>query len=150
MTVVNASVQPGEGTVLQVTIATVLTPVAQCYEIDGPEQLVEAIDKTALNSGLIITRPSKFPEPGKLSIKIWYDPNDNVAQGLFVADITAPGTVEAFVIVVNDQHVTHSTIGFSGFLTSFKPTGMKPKSSNLSAEIEIQLTTILTIVAGSS
>jgi len=148
-TPVDASVQPGEGTLLQVSISSTFVTVAQVYEIDGPEEMVEAIDKTALNSGLIITRPSKFPEPGKLNLKIYYDPADTHTQQLFTNDITTPSNVQAYKISVNDQYMTHSTVGFSGFITSFKITGIKPKSSNLSADVEIQTTTVLTITPGS-
>lgn len=143
-----ANVIPGEGSYLQVAISSTQTTIAQIYEVDGPEILVEAIDKTALNSGLIITRPSKFPEPDKVSFKIWYDPNDTVTQELITTDIQAPGTIEAFQIVFNDSHGTHAMATFSGFFTSFKLNGMKVKS-NIGADVEIKLTTILTITVGS-
>ena len=119
MTVVNAAVQPGEGTVLQVSISSTMTTVAQVYEIDGPEQLVETIDVTALSTGLILTRPSKFPEPGKVSIKVYYDPHDNNTQGLIVSDVQTPGLSRSWQIQVNDQHTTHATVAFTGFVTSF-------------------------------
>jgi hypothetical protein len=141
MPVVEAVAQPGEGTLLMVKIATVFTQCAQIVEIDGPEILVEAIDKTVLNSGLIISRPSLFPEPDKVTLKALFDPNDTDTQLLFVTDFTTPKLVRDYKIVFNDTNTTHATSTFSGFLTSFKLNGMKVKS-NIGADIELKLTTI--------
>ena len=90
MPTVDAQVTPGEGTILSVEIATTMTPVAQVTEIDGPEVMVEAIDSTAMTTGLIISRPSLFPEPDKLTLKIWFDPSDTATHALFVTDYTTP------------------------------------------------------------
>jgi hypothetical protein len=149
MTVVEASVQPGEGTLLQVSISASFVTVAQVYEVDGPTMLVEAIDRTALNTGLILKRPSKFPEPDKVSLKVWFDPSDNHTQLLFTGDANVPGTIEIYQLKINDQYTTHALIGFSAFLTSFKLNGMKVKS-NLGADIELQLTSLIDFTPGTS
>jgi hypothetical protein len=141
------SVQPGEGTKLEVMLATVLTPVAQVYEIDGPETLVEAIDISDLTKGIIVTRPSLFPEPDTVSIKVWFDPNDIATHKLFVTDVTTPGAVEAWTITFNDGNATHATATFSGFITSFKLNGAKLKS-NIGADIEIKCTTLIVFNPG--
>lgn len=148
MPVTDASVQPGEGTLLMVKISAAYVKVAQVFEVDGPEWLVEAIDRTALDTGFILTRPSKFPEPGKISLKVWYDPNDTNTQAMFVTDATTPGAVQDYQLQVNDDNTTHATVGFSAFLTSFKITGVKPKSSNLEADIELQCTTLPVVTPG--
>jgi len=140
--------QPGEGTILAVSISSTMTPIAQVVEIDGPAILVEAIDNSTVNGTLITTRPSRQAEPDKLTLKIWYDPNDTVTQALFYTDIATPKTVEAYQLTFNDQHATHAIATFSGFITSFKLNGMKTKS-NLGADIELKLTTLLTITVGS-
>jgi hypothetical protein len=132
--------QPGEGTLLQVSISSVV-------EIDGPGVMVEAIDKTTLAGPLIITRPSLFPEPDKLTLKLFFDPNDTVTQQLFVTDISTPKAVQAYKLVFNDQNTTHAIATFSGFIVSFKLNGLKVKS-NLGADIEIQQTTLITFTAG--
>jgi hypothetical protein len=140
--------QPGEGTVLAVSISASFVTIAEVVEIDGPGVMVEAIDNTILAGPLIISRPSLFPEPDKLTVKVFFDPNDTITQALFVTDISTPKAIEAYKITFNDQHVTHSFCTFSGFITSFKLNGMKVKS-NLGADVEIQLTTLISFTVGS-
>lgn len=147
-TVDDGVVVPGEGTILSVMVATTMTPVAEVTEIDGPEILVEAVDSTAMGTGLIITRPSLFPEPDKLTAKIWFNPSDVATHKLFVTDITTPGTIESWEIQFNDSNTTHAKAAFHGFLTSFKMNGAKVKS-NIGADIEIKLTDIPVFTAGS-
>lgn len=149
MTVVEASVQAGEGTHLAIHIASAFVDVAQCYEIDGPEVLVEAIDKTALTSTLIITRPSKQPEPGKVTFKLWFDPSDTDTQQLLYSRATTPGTVDQFQLTFNDQYTTHALGTFHGFVTSFKMNGMKMKS-NLGADLEVQMTDLPAFTGGTT
>jgi hypothetical protein len=139
--------QPGEGTLLQVSISSTFTTVAEVVEIDGPGVMVEAIDSTILTGPLIISRPSRFPEPDKLTVKIYFDPNDTITQALFVTDISTPKAIQAYKIVFNDQNTTHAIATFSGYITSFKLNGLKVKS-NLGADVELQLTTLITFTAG--
>jgi hypothetical protein len=148
MPTVDALVIPGEGTILSVEIATTMTPVAQVTEIDGPEVMVEAIDSTAMTTGLIISRPSLFPEPDKLTLKIWFDPSDTATHKLFITDATAPGAIESYELKFNDTNTTPAKCTFHGFLTSFKLNGMKVKS-NLGADIELKLTDLPVFTAGS-
>jgi hypothetical protein len=147
MPAVDANVIPGENTLLQVEIGSTFVTIAEVTEIDGPEVLVEAIDSTAINTGLIISRPSKFPEPDKLTLKIWFDPNDTNTQILFVQDTTTPGTIQSYKLEFNDTKTTHATATFHGFTTSFKLNGMKAKS-NLGADVEIKLRDLPVYAAG--
>jgi hypothetical protein len=148
MPAVDANVIPGENTLLQVQIAATFTTIAQVTEIEGPEVLVEAIDSTAINTGLIITRPSRFPEPDTITLKIWFDPNDTNTQILFIQDTTAPGTIQSYKLQFNDGQTTKASAAFSGFTTSFKLNGMKVKS-NLGADVEIKLRDLPVYTAGS-
>jgi hypothetical protein len=150
-----AYVQPGEGATL--SVGSTPAVVAGIVEIDGPAINVEAIDATVLAGPLILTRPSRFPEPDKLTLKIFFDPGDTVGQKLFITDVQLPGVAgalpllgsETWAIQFNDQHTTHGSCGFTGFVTKFGLNGMK-KGSNLGADVEIQLTSLLTFTAGSS
>jgi hypothetical protein len=147
MPVVTPAIMPGEGTVLSVMIASTVTPIAQVYEIDGPEVLVEAIDTTDLTHGLIISRPSLFPEPDTVSLKVWFDPNDASTQKMFVTDVTTPGAIQAYTLQFNDKGTTHAKATFSGFTTSFKLNGAKVKS-NIGADIEIKCTSLIVFTPG--
>lgn len=150
MPAVIAQVQPGETTKLQVedpaTPGTFID-VAEVTEIDGPEVLIEAVDATALNSGIVKTRPSYFPEPGKLTLKIWYDPQDTSSQPLFIVDFTTPHTIRSYKLQFNNETGTYATGAFHAFQTSFKLTGMKVKS-NLEADIELQLVDLPVFTVG--
>ncbi len=149
MPTVDAVVIPGEGTILSVEIATTMTPIAQVVEIDGPEILVEAVDSTAMTTGLIITRPSLFPEPDKITMKVFFDPNDTATHELFVTDFTTPRTIRSYELAFNDSNTTHAKAAFHGFLTSFKLNNMKVKS-NLGADIELKLTDLPVFTPGSA
>jgi len=140
----------GEGTVLKVesdTTPGTFSTIAQVTEIDGPEVLVEAIDNTAMESGLITTRPSYFPEPDKLSLKVWFDPNDTDTHKNFVTDYTQPRTVRNYQLEFNDDNTTHAHATFHAYQTSFKLTGMKVKS-NLEADVELKLTDLPVFTPG--
>jgi hypothetical protein len=147
MTVENANVLPGEGTLFQVEIASTYTTVAQVIEVTGPETMVAAIDKTVLTSTLIITRPSKLPNPDKCSLKIYFDGNDNNTQILITGDVTTPGTIRNFKIVFVDGDTTPQCVTFSGYFTSFKLNGLKVEE-NVGADVEIKPTTVFTFVPG--
>jgi hypothetical protein len=141
--------QPGEGTLLQVKISTTFTTIAEVYDVDGPAVMVEAIDNSTVAGILITKRPSRQPEPDKMTVKVWFDPSDTITQALIVTDISAPATIELFQITFNDQYTTHALANFSGFFTSFKLNGMKNKS-NLGADVEIQLTTLIVFTPGTT
>jgi hypothetical protein len=136
---VTDEVIPGEGTILSVQAGGSggsYTPIALVTEIDGPEVMVEAIDATSMETGLIITRPSRFPEPDKLTMKVWFNASSHAG---LITDMTTPGPINGYQLTFNDS--ASSTCTFTGFQTSFKLTGMKVKS-NVEADVEIKLTSI--------
>ena len=143
-----ANTIPGEGTIFQVKVSTVYTTIAQVTEVDGPEMLVAAIDKTNLLSALKLSRGSKLPDPSKVSIKILFDVNDTVSQNLIWGDLNStPGTSRDFKIIFNDGDTTPSSATFSGFFTSGKLNGIKVEE-NLGMDVEMKPTTIITFTAG--
>lgn len=138
---------PGEGTIFQIAIASTPTTVGQVHEIDGPNIQVKAIPNANLLSTAMTTRPSHLPTPEKMTIKLWQDINDATVQKIFRDRANVPGTIDDFTLKFNDGDTTASKATFSGFVTSYKTTGIK-NEENVSADIEIQVTTIITYVVG--
>lgn len=140
---------PGEGTSLKIAIATVMTQIGLVTEIDGPSFDVAAVPTTHMLSPLHTNRPSQLPKPDKCSFKLWFDPNDATVQTLFIDRITNPGTVDDFRIDFNDGNTTRSNCTFSAFVTKFKIAGIKVEE-NISADIELMLTTIPVFTPGTA
>lgn len=140
--------QPGEGVILQISIATVFTELALVTEFDGPAVMVAPVETTHLTSATHTYRPSKIPNPDKITGKMLFDPNDVSTQQLIVTRMTTSGLVDSFKIVFNDILTTHGTCAFSGFFTKLALTGIKVEE-NVEADFEIQITSALTFVAGS-
>lgn len=131
-------VNPGLGTLLKMTIAAVLTTVAQRVTIGGPGIEVGKAETTHLDSPNKTYRPT-LADPGELNLSIWYDPQDATHKAMF-ENLTAGA---AAVVVWNLQFADSGPTvwAFSGFLTHFEPNGME-EEGNLGADITIALTTI--------
>lgn len=142
-------VRPGEGTQFQVKIAGTFTTVGEVHEVTGPNVTVKAIPNACLTSTAMTTRPSKLPTPEKCTIKLWFDPNDTTGQGIFTGDVVTPGTIRDFKVIFVTGDVVPGNSTFSGFVTDFKPNGMK-NEENVGADVDIQLTTVVTYTAGAA
>lgn len=144
----SAKVVAGEGTTLSIKISAAFVVLGQIHEIDGPNVTVKAVPNANLSSTVMTTRPSHLTTPEKFTAKMWFDPSDTAGQGVLVGRANTPGVVDDWkVIFVNDGNTTPATGTFSGFVTSFKVTGIK-NEENIGADVEIQLTTIVTYTAG--
>jgi antitoxin (DNA-binding transcriptional repressor) of toxin-antitoxin stability system len=139
VTVTGNAVWPGEGTVLTMDGA----PVAMVVEIDGPDITVAACDDSNLTRALRVCRPSRLPAPGRMTLRVWYDPNDTAGNSLFTRDSSKPGPVRQYqLILTNPALAVTATAPFSAFVTSFRLTGARLKS-NIGADIELQWVTLL-------
>jgi hypothetical protein len=143
-----ADTVPGEGTLLQIKIASVFTTIGNRVSIGGPASEVNAVDKTNLDSTLREYRPSQIPEAGRLSLSVFYDPNDSTHQ-ILPSRVKTPGTIDDFKLIFNDGMGTPANETFSGFVTKFEKNGMEV-DGNLGADVEIQLTTLVTSTEGSA
>ncbi len=138
----------GEGTKLEMKITTTFVEIGLVYEIDGPGVKVTVVPTDHLTSTVMTTRPGKIPDPDTASIKIWMDPSDTAMHQVLIDRCNAPGTIDDFQITFNDDNTTHAKATFSGFFTGFKFNGMK-NQENVGADLEIKLTTIVELTAGS-
>jgi hypothetical protein len=126
---------PGLGTILQLSISSTYTNVAQRVSLDGPELAVGTANTTDLDGTVETYRPT-LPDSGELSGTLYYDPQDSTHSALFSA-VTAPSqTLNLWKLKFTDAAA--SILAFSGILTKFKPTGMT-KDGNLSADFSIKV-----------
>jgi len=125
---------PGKGTTLSHGIATVFTVIAQRASIDGPDAKVGSQKTTDLDSTVEEYRPT-LPDPGELSMSLWWDPSQATHE-LLTTLWTTP-TIEAWKVTY--ANALPSVCTFNGFLVGFKPGGMTP-DGYLTAEVKIQLT----------
>jgi hypothetical protein len=144
--------RPGEGTILMLKIASTFTEIAEVHEIDGPEMTVAAIAKTALTSPHKRYRSSRQPDPGTISLKLYFDPNDTTdVHQLLYSKVAQPNTVnDDFKLVFVDDMTVPAHALFSGFFTKFKLTGMTTEDANLEAECEIQLDSLPVFTEGAA
>lgn len=133
------AVIPGHGTLLKITISSVLTNVAQRVTIDGPEMSVGTAETTNLDSTWKTYRPT-IPDGGTLSGTLQYDPNDASHEFLFTMISSPPQAGVVMNLVFKDTTVA----AFTGILTKLKPTGMEVEE-NLEAEFEIKVSGPITI-----
>lgn len=136
----------GEGTLLQFKNSTFVT-VGRVEEIDGPEGKVTSVKKTHTASTIQEYRPGKKPDMGTLTFKFQLDPADTV-HAILKGRVDTPGTVDDWKLIYNDGQTTPASSTFSGFVTKYKQTGMGADEKNLMGELEVQLTTVTTFVAG--
>ena len=133
------TVNPGKGTVLSHGVTTTYTNVAQRVSLDGPEMEVGKADTTHLDSSCKTSRPT-IADPGELSGKLWYDPQDAIHKLLF-GFIGTTSNTEEFKLVFADATNGPTTWAFNAWLSKFKPTGMEVES-NLEADFTLQLISI--------
>jgi hypothetical protein len=136
------AVIPGLGTLLKVTITSVLTAVGQRVSIDGPEMSVGTAETTNLDSAWKTFRPT-IPDGGTLSGTLQYDPKDTGHTFLFTLISSPPQGGNAMTLDFEDGSIA----AFTGILTKLKPTGMEVEG-NVEAEFEIKVSGAITITPG--
>src|SRR4051812_27154452 len=100
-----ATTRPGEGTLLQIKVSTVYTTLGLMEEIDGPEVTAAAVKKTTLADAIHKYRKSRQADPGKISFKLQFDPDDATQQLIYDHLTAANQADDDFKIVFADDQV---------------------------------------------
>ena len=135
-----------QGTLLQISISSTYTTLGQRVSLEGVDPELKIRDVTNLDSLSTKKRPG-IPDLGKMSGKLYYDPND--ATHIYVrARVTSPPAVpDLWKMIYPDGSSAPANDAFSGYVTKFKPTGIEVNGT-LEADFEIDVTDNLTITAG--
>jgi hypothetical protein len=146
-----ATTVPGKGTLLKIKVSAVFTAILQMVEIDGVDPELKMRDVTHLASAMISSRPA-ITDPGTISGKGFFDPNDVVAGAghtvLRAKLFTPPSVPDEFQLTYADGDTTSANDDFKGFFTKFKVTGFKVEET-VQFEWEIRITDSFTPTTGS-
>lgn len=137
---------PAQGTLLSLKISTVFTLLGQRVSLDGPDPELSIRIVTGLDSTSVKKRAG-IPNFGKLSGKLFYDPNDTIHIAVRAKVTTPPAAPDEWQMVYADGLTTPASDVFKGFVTKFKPTGIEVNGT-LEADFEIDLTDEFVITAG--
>jgi len=130
---------PSKGTVLQLSIASVYTAIAQAMEINAPDAEVQDFDATCLDSGVGMEhKPTGYTEGGKCSASGMFDPQ-HASHKACTAFLAAPA-IALWKIVWSDGATT--AWPFSGLLKKFTPKASV--ADGLKYDLEIQLDGLVT------
>lgn len=145
MPVTHPIVSAGLGTKLQQgdgATTEVFTTIAQRVTIEGPSTEIGKIDKTHLDSLAKEYRRS-LPDPGELTLKLWYDPGHATHTLITTQIANNADTAHNFKLQFSDGTI----YAFAGYWSKFAPTGMAVEE-NLGADVTLQLTGPITITPG--
>lgn len=129
------AINVGQGTILKMTISSVLTAIAQVVENEGPGISVPKVKKTNLADVAARFRAG-LPEGEALSFTIQYDPVDTTHAALVTAISSWPQVPLVWNVIFNTVAGTDKAV-LTAFLTKFMPKGMN-QDDNLEADIELQ------------
>lgn len=134
------SKRSSKGTVLQLSIASVFTPVAGVSKIDEPDDEVQFIDVTALDSGVSHEdgMPTGHVAPGSVSGEGFADPLDTTHQALNA--LMASPVISSWKIT--NSNFSGYSVTFSGALKTLKRTHAVKEAVKFN--FEIKLSTICT------
>lgn len=117
--------------------------IGQVRDIEGPGLKMDTVEVTSRDSSKWRRRIAGLKDGGTVTFEIIYDPDlathANSSGG--VPYLLLQGTSSAFSLVLPDS--TPTTIGFTAFVTSFKPKA--PMEGALMADLELQVTGAVTI-----
>lgn len=139
---------PSQGTKLEITISGTFAEVGNVTSLDGVDAELQMRTVTVLSSTLVKRRPG-LPDPGKISGKLLYDPNDTVHAACRAKVTAPPAAPDLFKVIYVDGMTTPANDTFSGYFTKFSPTGIEVNGS-LEAAFEIQVTDVLAFNAGAA
>ena len=131
------TVRAGLGTLLQHGTSggsPVYTTVALRVSIEGPDGKVGTAPATHLDSTCMTDRPT-LPDPGDLSLELFYDPAE--ASHTLLETLWHTPTIEPWRLLFVDG----TKYDFLGFLTGWKLNGMEVES-NLGGSVKIRLTSM--------
>ncbi len=127
----------GESTVLAYKgVSDTYVSIGNRISISGPDRERAVIETTVQGNGTMRTyRPSNLIQPGKLELKVYYNPSDTThttLQGMLTA---SPATAtKTWKMTFSDG----ATEVFDGFVTAFKVSGMD-FDKNVEAAVSIQI-----------
>ena len=133
--VAGLAVNAGLGTILQLSVASTFTTVANRVTIDGPTREVTTAETTTLDS-TVRTFRGVILDNGEVSGTLYFDPQDPThlaLTGLLTAFPIAPGS---WKLKFADAAAT--TYSFSGPLTKLALNGMEIEG-NLGADFTIKV-----------
>jgi hypothetical protein len=130
------AINVGQGTIIEMTISSSLTAIAQVTEISGPSIEVPGIDKTNLADVARRFRAG-LPAGGKPAFTIQYDPTNTTHEAMITAISSWPQVALVWNILFNTAATTDKAV-FTAFLTKFDPKGMN-QDDNLEADVELQI-----------
>lgn len=135
------AVNPGLGTLLKLTIASVLTTVANRVSLDGPSMEMGTAETTTLDSTVKTFRPTIL-DNGEISGSLYFDPQDPTHVAVKALLTASPPAAAVWNLIFADgTHLT--TYSFSGILTKLEPNGMEVES-NLGADFSIKVSGAIT------
>lgn len=106
---------PGKGTLLQLSISSVLTTIAQRVQVVPPKMKNPKVDTTNLDSTWRTNRAT-IPDGGMVNMIIQYDAGAVTHAALWTS--FQAGTTETWAIVLTDAGA--ATIGWSGHIEDFE------------------------------
>jgi hypothetical protein len=126
----------GQGAVLSMTIATVMTAMAQVVELEGPG-LAVGIKPTSNLGSTSIQKRGQLPDGGTVSGTLQFDPTDVTQTFMTTLIQTWPQPLTAGQITFPMVTGTHK-VTFNSILTKFKIKGMN-QEDNLEADFELEI-----------
>ena len=129
-------VNPGQGTKLQLSIASTFTTIAQRVELTGPTSEVGTAETTHLDS-TVKTYRGTILDNGEMSGRIWWDPQDPTHVAMYALLTAVPPAPGAFKLQLTDAAQT--IMSFSAVLSKFEANGMTTEE-NLAADFTAKIT----------
>lgn len=123
-----------QGTLLQLSISSVFTTIAQRVKVVANEVTRAKIDTTDLDSTWETSIPG-IPRGGEIELEINYDPGNATHAALWTS--LGAGTVEDWKLILADAGA--AAFAFEGWITSFKP-GEATVDGLQTASLKIQTT----------
>ena len=107
-----------KGTVIQKSISSTFTSVANIKSIDAPKAKVETIDVSDLSTGVgKVFSPTGYVDGGEAGGSGYFDPADATQKSLSESVGTIPSAADSWKIIWSDAAPT--TWPFSGWLQEF-------------------------------
>jgi len=138
--------RPAKGTLLQLKVGSTYTTIGLRAEIGDIDPELKVRDVTDLDSTSVKKRAA-IPDLGKLSGKLWFDPNDTTHISMRALVYSPPDDPNEWKVVYNTGDTTPANDVFKGILTKFKVAVGGPMDT-LTADFEIDITDEFTPSAG--
>jgi hypothetical protein len=134
-------VNPGLGTILQQSVASTFTTVAQRVSITGPGSEMGTAETTTLDSTAKTYRPTIL-DNGEISGSLFYDPQDTTHLALYALLQAVPPAAAAFKLKFTDAGAT--VFSFTAILTKFETNGIEVEG-NLGADYTLKVSGVVVV-----